>query len=264
MDYNSITRTLRTLPPRFHLDSEPAPGSVTLADLMADPARLADWMSKDAAAVGAPNSQVAASMLVQYTAMFLGGATLAAALLAGTLPIVQPGAIHVARGKATRWRFALTEPHLSTGDEESLVIAWVDHWIDGVLMDLVDAIRSTTRVGRRMLRDNVASAAGSSLVFLDWWEPGRSFDRLAPVLEAAGTPQLGNSLTMSRIEHRGRLGLKSERRSCCLHFQTEPPHFCPTCPKIDEEERERIMRMHLGHLDAVRSGGDGGPVTANR
>ncbi len=258
-DYNSITRTLRTLPPRFHLDPAPAPDSATLADLMADPAWLTDWMSNDAAAVGAPNSQVAASMLVQYTAMLLGGATLATALLAGTLPIAEPGAIHVTRGKATRWRFALTEPRLETGDEESLVVTWVDHWIDGVLMELVDAIRGTTRVGWRMLRDDVASAAGSSLVFLDWWEPGRSFDRLAPVLEAAGTPHLGKSLTMTRIEHGGRSGLKSERRSCCLHFQTEPPHFCPTCPKIDEAERERIMRMHLGHLDAVRSGEGGRP-----
>ena len=168
--------------------------------------------------------------------------------------------VHVGPGGPTRWRFALTDPHLETGTEEELLLAWADHWIDGLFMELVEAIRGSIRVGRRMLRDNVVTAAGSSLVFLDWWAPERRFGRLAHLLESAGEPPFGDSITFSTLNHGGYDGLRSLRRSCCLHSQTDPPHFCPTCPKIDEEERDQSMRTHLGHLDAIRAGGGRPPL----
>jgi hypothetical protein len=140
---------------------------------------------------------------------------------------------------------------LESGRPEALLARWVEVWMDGVLGELVDAVHSAVRVGRRMLVDDVMSAAGANLVFLDWWNPAAEFGRLAPLLERLGTPRVGETVTFSTISHGDRDGLRSARRSCCLHFRCDPAHWCPTCPKLDESERERIMRTHLGHLDAV-------------
>lgn len=250
-----ISTVLGVLPARFHLELEGGDGP-TLAEFFADPERMLDWLDEDAALVGAPNVQVAASMLVQHTAMILGGATLAAALLCGVLPIAPPGSIRVAPGGgsergATRWRFALEEAEFETGSAEALLARWMDEWIGGVLDEMVDATHRSVRVGRQMLADNVLSAAAANLVFLDWWEPSANLGRLAPELSSLGSPKLGERVSFSTIVHGEREGLRSARRSCCLHFQCDPAHWCPTCPKLDEGEQERIMRTHLGHLDAV-------------
>ena len=178
--YPTVVDDLRTLPPRFHLDLEPPPDSSTLADLMSRPELFAEWINIDAARVGAPEGQVAASMFVQRTAMILGGAAMAAGFVSGALPIAKSDEVHIALGESSPmsgWRFALGNPRFETGDRKHLIRTWTDHWIDGILMELVDAIRSRTRVGHQMLRDNVASAAGSTLVFFSHWAPDEGYHR---------------------------------------------------------------------------------------
>lgn len=250
-----IADALRSMPSRFHLEVGPHEAGTSLANLGGDPLLLGRWIADDGSSVGAPDLQVAASMLVQHMAMVLGGGTMAAALLHGALPIAASqdvSVIQVPKGTGmTRFQFFVTPTTIETGSAPTLLERWVDVWIDGVLSPLVDAVHRTVRVGRRMLDDNVSSAAAANLVFLDWWKPEAQFSRLAPTLEPLGRPAIGRSIEFSRIDHAGRVGLRSQRRSCCLHFQCDPPHWCPTCPKLDEAGREQIMRTHLGHLDAV-------------
>lgn len=254
MQMQEISSVLGAMPARFHLgvggDDTP-----TLGEVLGDRRRLLEWLADDARLVGAPDDQVAASMLVQHTAMVLGGSMLAAVLLCGALPVAGVDAVRVAPGAgspgSTRWRFSVDEVVVESGPSERLMARWVEVWIDGVLAELVDAVHSAVRVGRRMLVDDVMSAAAANLVFLDWWDPDAGFGRLAPLLAGLGTPRVGETVTFSTISHGDRDGLRSARRSCCLHFRCDPAHWCPTCPKLDESERERIMRTHLGHLDAV-------------
>ena len=78
--YTSVVHDLRALPGRFQLDLEPPPDSSTFADLVTDSALMRELINTEAGRVGAEEGQVAASMLVQRTAMILGGATLAADL----------------------------------------------------------------------------------------------------------------------------------------------------------------------------------------
>lgn len=248
-----VSTGLRELPPRFHLELDEVaedPAS-SLAAVIADPRRLGAWIDADAEAVGAPDPQVSASMLVQHVSMVLGGATLAAALLHGALPAADPTRIHVSRSSATRWAFRTSSRVVTLGAPEELLDAWLHDWVDGLLTDLVEAVHRDVRVGRRMLWDNVASAAAANLVFLDWWAPQLELGRLAPQLAGAGSSPVGSTVTFGVIDHGGRSGLRSARRSCCLHFRCDPPHWCPTCPKLDETARTALMRTHLGHLDAV-------------
>lgn len=242
---------LSDMPPRFHLGATPDPHGVALAELLADREHLGRWLDADATRVGAGDPQVSASMLVQHVALVLGGATMAGALLHRSLPVASPRQVVVSPSAPTRWAFSLDTDDLRIGDPEELLSDWVAIWHDGVLGQLVDAVHRTVRVGRQMLADNVASAAAANLVFLDWWRPDAGISALAPLLAASGSAPIGDTVTFSTIRHGDRDGLRSERRSCCLHFRCEPPHWCPTCPKIDDAERERIVRTHLGHLDRV-------------
>lgn len=265
-DIQDISVALSALPARFHLDPGPDPGPGpggntlgVLADLVADRHQVRNWIEADTPRVGAPGTQVGASMLVQHAAMVVGGSTMAAALLHGALPVADLDGVTVRPGsgagpRATRWRFSVAPRWIEHGSPPELLARWAEVWHDGVLGALVDAVHSTVRVGRRMLVDNVASAASANLVFLDWWAPAAQLGDLAPHLARLGSPPIGETVTFSTIEHGDRSGLRSARRSCCLHFRCDPAHWCPTCPKLAEAEREQIMRTHLGHLDAVVAG----------
>jgi hypothetical protein len=256
INMRGISAALATMPGRFQVGVGPDPAGVDLQELTGSEEQLRNWIDSDAPLIGAPDDQVAASMLVQHTAMVLGGSMLAAALLHGSLPIAGPDGVTVAPGArtgrgATRWSFSVAPSEIVAGTPDELLPRWVEVWVDEVLGGLVDAVHSTVRVGRRMLVDDVASAAASNLVFLDWWAPTADFNGLAPTMSALGSPPIGEAIEFSTIEHGGRHGLRSTRRSCCLHFRCEPSHWCPTCPKLQEEERVQIMRTHLEHLDAV-------------
>lgn len=244
-----LRASLGALPPRFHLGA--VTEGVPLSSLIATPEQVRAWIDADSAKCGAPDAQVGASMLVQHVSIVLGGATMASALLHGTLPLATAERVLVSPSPASRWGFALDTDEFVEGEPSELLTAWVQHWHDGVLGGIVEAVHRSVRVGRRMLADNVAAAAASNLVFLDWWHPEAGFDRLAPLLASLGDPRIGDATTFSTIRHGDRDGLKADRRSCCLYHQCLPPHWCPSCPKISEAEREQSMRTHLGHMDAA-------------
>lgn len=246
-----LSDRLAALPERFHLGADPSPDEPSLADRLSGGA-LRDWVAEDASRSGAADHQVASSMLSQHVSMVLGGAGLAGVVLFDRLVLAEPDAITVRPTAMPRWSFSCTQAEVidvaEAGRAEALR-RWTDHWLDGVFTSLIEGLRGLAPVGARMLRDNVASAAISNLVFLDWWAPERDAIGAAEILLDLGDPPVGESVTVGRITHRDRAGLCSARRSCCLMFQTEPPRWCPTCPMVDLGEREQNLRVHLGHLD---------------
>ncbi len=250
-----VVATLSAMPPRFAVSTTPLPGAVSLLEL-GDPERMRSVLADYAAVRSTEDRQIAASLFVQGLAMRVTGVALAAAVLDGVL--LRPTAEQVSfRPTGLTFEVAMLGD-ATTGvdglDAGDVMARWHEHWTDGLMDGLVDDVRAACKVGRRMLEGNVASAIAANLVFLDWWEPSRGAGEWAEPLLRGGRRGLGHLVSFAGIEHRGRTGLRSTRSTCCMAKDLPDPHVCPTCPKLTAEGQEAATRVHLGHLDAVKSG----------
>lgn len=263
----ALAGALALMPPRFHLGLEPGPGAVSLASLH-DPANAVALMDRhlqqrglDTVAWSKPSlpGQIAASLTVQGIAMHLLGSVLAGTLLHGMLLRAKAEDIHLdAIGPA--FTVAITDAVVEVADRRAAPVdAFAEHWLDGHMRRLVDDLRAGRRVGEALLWGNVASAVAATFVFLDWWEPGCDAAALAAALLATGHPPLRDHAGLATVSVRGRTGLRSERRACCLLAKVPGGHLCPTCPLSSEAERIATTAQHVEHLFAVRSGEAAGP-----
>ena len=250
-----VVATLSAMPPRFAVSAAPLPGAVTLQEL-GDPERMRSVLAGYAGVRSTEDRQITASLFVQGLAMRVTGVALAAAVLDGVL--LRPSADEVSfRPSGVTFDVAIvTDDAVDVAglDPAEVMAMWHEHWTDGLMEALVDDVRAACKVGRRMLEGNVASAVAANLVFLDWWEPSRDAGGWAEPLLRGGRKSLRHLVSFSPIEHRGRVGVRSSRTSCCLAKDLPDPHVCPTCPKLTAEGQEAATRVHLGHLDAVKSG----------
>jgi hypothetical protein len=213
----------------------------------------------DAGVKPAVVDQVAASLALQGLAMHLSGIVVAAMVLDRTVPIARSENIYVV-GRGVTFEVAITEADLPVVmDDEALAELAVREWVDGHLRRLCDDLRATVRIGEALLWSNVAAAVSSNLVFLDWWERSTRARLLADAVLRRGTPALGSHCRMHDFEVDGRVGLRSDRRACCLAIKIPGAHVCPTCPLVGEEDRVASTRMHVGHLHAVLAGRASGP-----
>lgn len=264
--FSELSAALATLPPRFHLADAVPTGAhswreLTIPDVLdAELAAFADTREID-------DPRIAASLYVQTMSMVLCGATIAAVVLHGRLPLVSVDDLYVAQRPpmfASGARHAAVvglerdprAPELpeTAADLDELLARWSAWWYQGILAGLVDAVREVRRVGERVLRDNVASAALGAFVFLDWWSPELQVRARAEHLLGLGNPPIGEAVHIADVEHDGRTGLGSERRSCCMMLNLGDGRFCPGCPKVTAEQRRANMLTHLGHLADVKAG----------
>lgn len=264
--FSEVSAALAMLPPRFHLADTVPDGARSWRELTASDVLDAELVAF-AASREIDDRQIAASLYVQTMSMVLTGATLAAVVLHGRLPLVSVDDLYVARRPPT---FAFGARHANVvgvagdpraadlaetaGDLDDLLTRWSLWWYQGMLSGLVDAVREVRRVGERLLRDNVASAAVGAFVFLDWWSPGLEVRRRAEHLLGLGNPPIGEAVRITDVEHDGRTGLGSERRSCCMMLNLGDGRFCPGCPKVTPDQRRENMLTHLGHLADVKAG----------
>jgi hypothetical protein len=250
-----LSSTLSSLPPRFRLGSTGDGQSPTLATIASSPEELRSWVGEAAERFGAPTTAAAASMAVQHVARVLGSSTLMCALRFGALPLAKASEIEVGPGIESPWSFASTKYSFSLlsesmryGDADELFDVWAEHWLDGVLNDLGEAVAGAVRVGARMLRDNIVTATASNLVIFDWWQPAEGYGQYCDRLLELGSPSFGDSVSFAAATFAGRVGQRPDRKSCCLEFKCEPPRFCPSCPKISIEERDEVLAVHLTNL----------------
>lgn len=264
--FSEVSAALATLPPRFHLADTVPDGARSWRELTAPDVLDAELVAF-ATSREIDDRQIAASLYVQTMSMVLTGATLAAVVLHRRLPLVSVDDLYVAQrppvvafgarhgnvvGLADDPRAG--ELAETVSDLDALLARWSLWWYQGMLSGLVDAVRAVRRVGERLLRDNVASAALGAFVFLDWWSPELEIRAMAEHLLGLGNPPIGDAVHITEVEHDGRTGLGSERRSCCMMLNLGDGRFCPGCPKVTPEQRRENMLTHLGHLADVKAG----------
>lgn len=260
MTLEGLSGALSTMVPRFHLATMPPDGAVPLSRL-SDPevcrALVADHRAAralDDAGIAKTKvvDQIAASLTVQGLAMHLSAIGIASMVLYRTLPIAHADDVFV-KADGITFSVAITDAVLPgpVDDPFELVDAFATHWIDGHLRSVVDAVRATTTIGEALVWGSVAATVSSNFVFLDWWERSDLSRRLAAVVLERGNPSLAAHCSMHDLEVDGRIGLRSDRRACCLAIKIPNGHVCPTCPMVTEEERIASTAMHVGHLNAV-------------
>lgn len=255
LSMEELSAMLSELPPRFRLGCVGDGRSPTLGDITASPESAEAWVDEARALFGAPGTSAAASMAVQHVARVLGASTLMCAIRLGALPMASAAEVQVGPGidsefsyARTQYSFAILGGPMRHGGPDELFDVWAEHWLDGVLEDLSAAVAGAVRVGARMLRDNIVTAAASNLVIFDWWQGDAGFDRFCHRLVELGSPSFGESVAFTPSEFRGRTGWRPDRTSCCLEFKCDPPRYCPSCPKIDVAERDEILAGHLTNL----------------
>ncbi len=254
-DLARLTGLLAAMPPRFHVQSTRPSGAIGWSELL-QPETIGVHIDAHAAARNIADPQIASSLFVQGIAMHLIGTSLAAEFAHGIALRATPDELWVIPGHpAVVWGIdgAVSDPIPTDARTTTLtdrVNAWIDHWVDGHFARLIDSVRGTVKVGRRMLEGNVASATGSSFVFLDWWERTDSIREIAAAVLAQQA--ISRHVSMTDVTVAGRNGLRSERSSCCLLLRVDGAHACPTCPMVAAEERVAITTQHVGHLLAIK------------
>lgn len=262
-----LAGSMATLPARFHFATEPSPTAISLA-AMDDPEAARELIAQHRRVRGldahtwskpAIPDQVSASLTVQGIAMRVGGVALGALVLEQSLLTADAKDIYIGV-QGPMFSVAIASGRVvPANDVRASLQTWAQHWLDGHLRRLVDAVRSAHRVGEALLWSNVASALASTLVFFDWWDPSSGAEGLADDLRRLGRPPLERFCTMADVEVDGRRGLRSERNSCCLLTLVPGAHLCPTCPKTSEADRRANTEQHVRHLFAVREGKAAGP-----
>ena len=256
-DLRRASDRLAEMPPRFHVGTERPGGAVSWAELL-ESETLKVHIHAHAAARNTADLQIAASLFVQGMAMYVLGASMAAEFVHGIRLRATPDDLWVVPGHPTVvWGITPSDgrdPNEVQGAPgatiEERVNAWIDHWPAGHLAELINAVRSNVKVGRRMLEGNVSSATAANLVFLDWWTRSADIGRVSKLVMS--NPVISRHVSMTDVTVQGRTGMRSERTSCCLLLRIDGSHACPTCPMVSAEERIATTTNHVGHLLQLR------------
>ncbi|MCW1098373.1 (2Fe-2S)-binding protein [Streptomyces sp. RS2] len=203
-----------------------APGYGNAAADVQVPVRRADPLGrrvrKVAAAVGAPETRVAASVAQQGLAARLWSVTLACAARYGHVPDLDPRLLHWDPEATAPDDLWLTEVRGLPADTDTVA----DVVLTTHLAPLTEAVHARYGVARGLLRGNAASALTGA---------GCELDRWARRQGRADTAARARSLTAGLLAHpllagTGTLtGTSFRRRSCCLYYRVPGGGVCGDC-----------------------------------
>ncbi|MFJ6071443.1 (2Fe-2S)-binding protein [Streptomyces sp. NPDC093065] len=186
------------------------------------PDPLGHRVRKVAAALGAPETRVAASVAQQGLAARLWSVTLACAALYGQVPDLDPRLLH--------WDPDATAPDdLWLGEVRALpadAATVADVVLTTHLAPLAEAVRARYGVAAGLLRGNAASALAGA---------GRELERWARRENRTETAARVRELTAGLLAHpllagTGTLtGTSFRRRSCCLYYRVPGGGVCGDC-----------------------------------
>ncbi|GAA4991316.1 (2Fe-2S)-binding protein [Streptomyces hyderabadensis] len=219
------------VPPGRTADAAPlvhayAPGYGNAAADVQVPVQRADPLGhrvrKVAAALGAPETRVAASVAQQGLAARLWSVALACAARYGHVPDLDPRLLHWDPEATAPDDLWLTEVRARPADTDTLA----DVVLNTHLAPLTEAVHARYGVARGLLRGNAASALAGA---------GRELDRWARRQGHADTAARARSLTAGLLAHpllagTGTLtGTSFRRRSCCLYYRVPGGGVCGDC-----------------------------------
>ncbi|MFF0584421.1 (2Fe-2S)-binding protein [Streptomyces sp. NPDC003781] len=226
-----VLHASRPVPPGRTADAAPlvhayAPGYGNAAADVQVPVQRADPLGhrvrKVAAALGAPETRVAASVAQQGLAARLWSVTLACAARYGHVPDLDPRLLHWDPEATAPDDLWLTEVRARPADTDTLA----DVVLNTHLAPLTEAVHARYGVARGLLRGNAASALTGA---------ARELDRWAGRQGRADTAARARSLTAELLAHpllagTGTLtGTSFRRRSCCLYYRVPGGGVCGDC-----------------------------------
>lgn len=209
----------RPLPTLAHAWRE-APVDGPDGGLAHDP--LAFRVRKVAAALRAPETRIAASVVHQGLAARLWSVTLGCAALYGRVPDLDPGLLHWDPDATAPDDLWLAEARPRPGDAATVA----EVVLDTHLVPLTAALRARHRLATGLLWGNAGSALAGAARELDRW--ARRHGRTDAAARA-------RSLTTGLLAHpllagTGTLtGTAFRRRSCCLYYRVPGGGVCGDC-----------------------------------
>lgn len=136
-----------------------------------------------------------------------------------------------------------------------------------VVTPIVEAVRESSRVGRRTLWSYVVDTASLAMLVLARqlgqdrtaaWQRAQQWSEL---LFAAGIPRLSQPQLARYGE--GNSNIWGVRGACCLDFKDPEHGFCLTCPVLDHTERAELWSVSdLASIPGSAGPGSAGPRSA--
>lgn len=209
--------------------------------------------------LGTSDPMVAASLFVQSYSYRVLTLAVACATISGIVPesSAQSMAIALKGGRVSL--VAYTHPEIlvidetdqplsmslvSEGQLESMFDFIHARAIDAHLAKLIDATRSTTRIGERLLWGNVAASLAVAFRTME--------GSLGPWVEEVGTYFVDHAPTRLRglgsfltLENDGRRGWFWERTNCCLYDRLPGGVRCSDCSRTPIKIRREAYRISL-------------------
>lgn len=216
-------------------------GWLGCAGLISDPDLLHRQIAHSADGRGTDDIQVLASLWVQSYAFRVPSIAVAAWALGLPVPTVAPAdtLVRVARHRPSE--VAVTVDDVGTVDAATLVARVVDEH----LAPFVAAVRSTVRVGERMLWGNVATSLAAIFRSVHSGPHGDPAVRERATAFFVEAPVLASLGGYSTIEVAGALGWWWDRSNCCLWYRIPGNELCEDCSLHDPAERAARRRAEL-------------------
>jgi ferric iron reductase protein FhuF len=217
-------------------------GWMSCAELIADPDRLRREIDATALGRGTDDAQVLASLFAQSYAYRIPSIAIAAWALGLPSPSVAPEETLVRITRHRPGQVAVTTPLLHRHDTAAQLAAEV---IDGHLVPFFAAVRSTTKIGMRLLLGNAAASIAS--LFRAVQSTGPHGDpavhgRAAGFFAVPAMRDLGD---WSAVEVADRLGWYFDRSTCCLWYRTTGGSMCDDCSLRDRGEQTQRRLAEL-------------------
>lgn len=214
--------------------------------LVEDSAVLASTIASTMDERSTDRVDVAMSLFVQGYAFRISSVAIGIWLLNDSMIDVSPELVSIRLGRGRPNEIQLAD--LLTVGGGSSAEALHATIVDGHLAPFLATVRSTTRIGNRLLWSNVGAAFASAFGAFEPSYPGGRVelrDRFKSFL-AAGRPEIsaaGEAVPLGPA-------WAWERSACCLFYKTGSEIMCGGCPLLPPDEREARYERILAEVES--------------
>ncbi len=243
-------------------DSSRVPDDGTMmssAELIDDPEWLKLIITSTGHVLGTDDLTVATSLFIQSYSYRVLALAIACATTSGVVPNSSASAMAIGLksgrvsylGYTTADALVLAEPHVDLAvalrepSRLSALLVYLErHAFDGHLVPLIDATRSTVRIGERLLWGNVAASLAIAFRTMEGCL-GAWVQDLGTYVEQHAAPRLHGLGSYLVLEQDDRHGWFWERTNCCLYDRLPGNIRCSDCSRTPVALRRAAYRASL-------------------